>query len=236
MKKAWDEKGQAVIDAAKYSWSEIKRLLGDVGKSFMHVWDNGTGQRVVENLLQLLADMLNIVGDIAKAFANAWEQGDRGTRFIQSIFDALNRVLELIHHIATSFRDAWNDGTGERIAAHLIDLFTGIANIIGNLAGQFDKAWQHGNVGTSIFKTILGMVDDMLGALSDMANYTADWAKSSISHLCCNRSTTYLNLFARSQKTSGTVLSGLIRMSCCHWLNLRSLNLFLNFSIYWQPL
>ncbi|MDU3215709.1 MAG: hypothetical protein E6672_07730, partial [Negativicoccus succinicivorans] len=63
MKKAWDEKGQAVIDAAKYSWSEIKRLLGDVGNSFMHVWDNGTGQKVVENLLQLLADMLNIVGD-----------------------------------------------------------------------------------------------------------------------------------------------------------------------------
>lgn len=177
MKKAWDEKGQAVIDAAKYSWSEIKRLLGDVDNSFMHVWDNGTGQRVVENLLQLLADMLNIVGDIARAFANAWEQGDRGTRFIQSIFDSLNRVLELIHHIATSFREAWNDGTGERIAAHLIELFTGISNTIGNLAGQFDKAWQHGNVGTSIFKTILGMVDDMLGALSDMANYTANWAK-----------------------------------------------------------
>ncbi|WGN89767.1 lytic transglycosylase [Ligilactobacillus faecis] len=177
MKKAWDEKGQAVIDAAKYSWAEIKRLLGDVGNSFMHVWDNGTGQRVVENLLQLLADMLNIVGDIARAFANAWEQGDRGTRFIQSIFDSLNRVLELIHHIATSFREAWNDGTGERIAAHLIELFTGISNTIGNLAGQFDKAWQHGNVGTSIFKTILGMVDDMLGALSDMANYTANWTK-----------------------------------------------------------
>lgn len=177
MKKAWDEKGQAVIDAAKYSWSEIKRLLGDVGNSFMHVWDNGTGKKVVENLLQLLADMLNIVGDIARAFADAWEQGDRGTRFIQAIFDALNRVLELIHHIATSFREAWNDGTGERIVAHLIELFTGISNTIGNLAGQFDKAWQHGNVGTSIFKTILGMVDDMLGALSDMANYTANWAK-----------------------------------------------------------
>ncbi len=177
MKKAWDEKGQAVVDAAKYSWSEIKRLLGDVGHSFMHVWDNGTGQRTVENILQLLADMLNIIGDIARAFAEAWEEGGRGTKFIQAIFNALNNVLELIHHIATSFREAWNDGTGERIAAHLIELFTGLANIIGNLASQFDKAWQHGNLGTSIFKTLLGMVDDMLAALSDMANYTANWAK-----------------------------------------------------------
>lgn len=177
MKKAWGEKGQAVVDAAKYSWSEIKRLLGDVGHSFMHVWDNGTGQKTVENILQLLADMLNIIGDIARAFAEAWEEGGRGTKFIQAIFNALNNVLELIHHIATSFREAWNDGTGERIAAHLIELFTGLANIIGNLASQFDKAWQHGNVGTSIFKTLLGMVDDMLAALSDMANYTANWAK-----------------------------------------------------------
>lgn len=177
MKKAWDEKGQAVVEAAKHSWTEIKRLLGDVGHSFMHVWDNGTGQRTVENILQLLADMLNIIGDIARAFAEAWEEGGRGTKFIQAIFNALNNVLELIHHIATSFREAWNDGTGERIAAHLIELFTGLANIIGNLASQFDKAWQHGNVGTSIFKTLLGMVDDMLAALSDMANYTANWAK-----------------------------------------------------------
>lgn len=177
MKKAWDEKGQAVVDAAKYSWSEIKRLLGDVGHSFMHVWDNGTGQRTVENILQLLADMLNIIGDIARAFAEAWEEGGRGTKFIQAIFNALNNVQELIHHIATSFREAWNDGTGERIAAHLIELFTGLANIVGNLASQFDKAWQHGGVGTSIFKTLLGMIDDMLAVLSDMANYTANWAK-----------------------------------------------------------
>lgn len=248
MKKAWDEKGQAVVDAAKYSWKEIKRLLGDVGNSFLHVWDNGTGQKVMENLLQLLADMLNIIGDIARAFAEAWEEGGRGTRFIQTIFDSLNNILVAIHHIAESFREAWNTGDlGKRIFAnlldlatnlvkfigdiakafdeawqhgnngtrlwqawlnalnnilrifkdmvgsideawnhsklgvsiwsHLIEIVTGVGNTIGNLASQFDKAWQHGNVGTSIFKTLLGMVDDMLNALSDMATYTANWAK-----------------------------------------------------------
>lgn len=248
MKKAWDEKGQAVVDAAKYSWLEIKRLLGDVGHSFMHVWDNGTGQRTVENILQLLADMLNVIGDIARAFAEAWEEGGRGTRFLQTIFDSLNNILVAIHHIAESFREAWNTGDlGKRIFAnlldlatnlvkfigdiakafdeawqhgnngtkmwqawlnalnnilrifkdmvgsideawnhsrlgvsiweHLIQIVTGIGNTINNLASQFDKAWRHGNVGTSVFKTLLGMVDDMLSALSDMANYTANWAK-----------------------------------------------------------
>ncbi|MFT8584825.1 phage tail protein [Liquorilactobacillus hordei] len=177
MKEAWDAKGKEVTDAAKYAWDEVKRAIGDVGKSFLHVWDNGTGEKTMELLLQLLADMLNIIGDIAKAFSEAWEGGNRGTKLVQAMFDALNKVLGLIHDIATSFRDAFNDnGLGEKIFANILDIITDVFKVVGNLAGQFDKAWQHGNTGTSIFKTILGMVNDMLSALKDMADYTVTWS------------------------------------------------------------
>ncbi|WP_367889999.1 phage tail protein [Lactiplantibacillus sp. 7.2.4] len=247
MKAAWDAKGKSVVDAAKYAWKEVGRALGDVGRSFMHVWDNGTGQKTVEAILQLLADMLNIIGDIAKAFSQAWEGGGgRGTKLVQTIFNSLNNVLKLIHDIATSFcsawnggnlgerifanlitlvtnlvgligniakafdnawnhgntgtkliqsilnalnavikvlnniavafRNAWNSGAGEKIASNLYKIFTNIFNTVSALGGQFDKAWQHGGVGTSIFKTLLGMVNDMLGALNDMAGATVKWA------------------------------------------------------------
>lgn len=247
MKAAWDAKGKSVVDAAKYAWKEVGRALGDVGRSFMHVWDNGTGQKTVEAILQLLADMLNIIGDIAKAFSQAWEGGGgRGTKLVQTIFNSLNNVLKLIHDIATSFRSAWNGGNlGERIFANLITLVTNLVGLIGDIAkafdnawnhgntgtkliqsilnalnavikvlnniavafrnawnsgagekiasnlykifanifntvsalgSQFDKAWQHGGVGTSIFKTLLGMVNDMLGALNDMSGATVKWA------------------------------------------------------------
>ena len=163
MKKAWDEKGQAVVDAAKYSWQEIKRLLGDVGNSFLHVWDNGTGQKVMENLLQLLADMLNIIGDISRAFAEAWEEGGRGTRFIQAIFDSLNNVLVAIHHIADSFREAWNTGDlGKRIFANLLDLATKLVEFIGDIAKSFDEAWQHGNAGTKLWQAWLNALNNIL--------------------------------------------------------------------------
>ncbi|MEH0999404.1 lytic transglycosylase [Limosilactobacillus reuteri] len=169
MKKAWDEKGQAVVDAAKYSWSEIKRLLGDVGHSFMHVWDNGTGQKTVENILQLLADMLNIIGDIARAFAEAWEEGGRGTRFIQTIFDSLNNILVAIHHIAESFREAWNTGDlGKRIFANLLDLATNLVKFIGDIAKAFDEAWQHGNNGTRLWQAWLNALNNILRIFKDM--------------------------------------------------------------------
>ena len=163
MKKAWDEKGQAVVDAAKYSWTEIKRLLGDVGNSFLHVWDNGTGQKVIENLLQLLADMLNVIGDISRAFAEAWEESGRGTKFIQTIFNSLNNVLEAIHHISQAFRDAWNTGDlGKRIFANLLDLATKLVEFIGDIAKSFDEAWQHGNAGTRLWQAWLNALNNIL--------------------------------------------------------------------------
>ncbi len=173
MKAAWDAKGKSVVDAAKYAWKEVERALSDVGRSFMHVWDNGTGQKTVEAILQLLADMLNIIGDIAKAFDNAWTHGNTGTKLIQSILNMLNEVIKVLNNIAVAFRNAWNSGAGEKIASNLYKIFTNIFNTVSALGGQFDKAWQHGGVGTSIFKTLLGMVNDMLGALNDMSGATS---------------------------------------------------------------
>lgn len=178
MKEAWDAKGQVAVDATKYAWKELKRVASDIGKSFMKVWTNGTGKETAENLIQLYADLLNIIGDIGRAFAQAWEKGDAGTKLIQSQFDALNAVLKLIHDIATSFRNAFNSGVGESIFSNLIRLGTNLNKIVENIAVQFDKAWKHGDVGTSIFKTLLGMVNDIVKVLADMAGYTAKWAKT----------------------------------------------------------
>ena len=178
MKEAWDAKGQVAVNATKYAWKELERVASDIGKSFMKVWANGTGKETAENLIQLYADLLNIIGDIGRAFAQAWEKGGAGTKLIQSQFDALNAVLRLIHDIATSFRNAFNSGVGESIFSNLIRLGTNLNKIVENIAVQFDKAWKHGDVGTSIFKTLLGMVNDIVKVLADMAGYTAKWAKT----------------------------------------------------------
>ena len=178
IKKAWDAQGQKVIDAWKYALKEVGGLIQAIGKSFMDVWTNGTGQKFVENLLILLADVLNIIGDIAGAFKRAWEDNERGTALIQSIFDMFNAILELLHQIAVSFRNAWNDGLGEKIAGHILEIFTNINNTIKNLADRLSIAWQTGNVGESIFKRILGIIEGLLGNINNMTKATADWAKT----------------------------------------------------------
>ena len=174
MKAAWDKYGQRVIDAWKYALREVGGLIEAIGKSFMKVWTNGTGERFIGNLLILFADMLNIIGDIAKAFKDAWNDDGRGTKLIQTIFDAFNSILNLLHAIATSFRDAWNDGTGVSIAKNLIDLFTNIAAIIETVAKAFRNAWVDDGNGTKLISSFLKMFDSILGLLNSIAKSFKD--------------------------------------------------------------
>lgn len=175
---AWKNQGQRVIDAWKYALGEVIGLASAIGKSFMEVWTNGSGQLFIENILILLADILGIIGDIAGAFKRAWEDNGRGTRLIQSIFDMWNRILELLHEVAVAFRNAWNDGRGESIAANILEIYTNIFNTIGNIAEQLKKAWKEGEVGESIFGTILDAADDLLGNINGMTKATEEWAKN----------------------------------------------------------
>lgn len=175
---AWNNQGKKVIDAWNYALKEVIGLAKAIGKSFMEVWTNGTGQRFIENLLILLADVLNIIGDIAGAFRRAWEDDGRGTALIQSIFDMWNSILELLHSVATAFRDAWNDGTSESIAANILEIYTNIFKTIGNIADQLKKAWESNNTGREIFSIILGIIDDILSHINGITKATADWAKT----------------------------------------------------------
>lgn len=167
-KDAWNNQGKRVIDAWKYALREIIGLAKAIGKSFMEVWTNGTGQRFIENILILLADILYIIGDIARAFRIAWEENNRGTKLIQQIFDALNQWLEVLHDIAQSFRDVWNNGTGVEVARQLLDLFTNLFHLIETVGQAFQNAWNDGGRGTAIIQSIFNAFVEILNLINSI--------------------------------------------------------------------
>lgn len=152
--QAWKNQGKRVIDALKYALKEIWELLKAIGRSFMEVWTNGTGQEFLEKLLRLLGDIFYIIGDIARAFRIAWEENGAGTKLIQQIFDALIAILDLLHDMAQSFRDVWNNGTGVEVCRQIIRLLTNVFKIIETIAKAFRDAWNDNNRGTKMIQAI----------------------------------------------------------------------------------
>lgn len=175
MKQAWDKEGKATMNALKYALSEIWQLIKDIGKSFMEVWTNGTGQKVCENILKVLQTIFKIVGDIAKAFDIAWKKNNLGTKLIQDIFNSLNSVLELLIDIGETFSSVWNSGIGVEICTNILKILDNIAVIIGQIATSFKNAWDSG-LGVQIVTDILNLLNGCLRIIQDItSSFSKAW-------------------------------------------------------------
>lgn len=176
---SWAKHGKAVTDSWNYALRQIGGLVHSIGKSFMEVWTNGTGEQFISNILILVANLLGLVGDVAKAFKNAWDENERGTKLIQAIFDMWNAFLGLTNEVVKSFRDAWNENKlGESIIGNILEIVTNLIGAVGELGNGLRDAWKENEIGTSILITILGAFDGILEAINKASQSTKNWAKN----------------------------------------------------------
>lgn len=101
-KAAWDREGQATIASMRYAFENVWELVKSIGKSFLEVWTNGTGERTLTLLLQILQDVFKIVGNIAGGLDEAWKKNRTGEQIVQSVFNIFNSILETIKHLGDS--------------------------------------------------------------------------------------------------------------------------------------
>lgn len=104
-KQAWAQEGKATIDAAKLAFTNLKSLAGDVGKSMLEVWTNGTGTQLLSTTLQIVQAILTTIGRIAGKLDEAWNKNSVGTAIIQAIADILQKILDFVNRIVWATAD-----------------------------------------------------------------------------------------------------------------------------------
>ena len=151
IKAAWDAEGDKTLQTIKDAWQSILKLMKSVGKSFKTVWTNGTGQRTLELLLQIVQNIVGTFGELADGIRKAWDENDRGTRIIQNVWDVANNLL-------TTFRDIW--GIIRNWASELN--WAPILESLEKLTGALKKLTDPDGALARIAKTI---VEDLLAPL-----------------------------------------------------------------------
>ncbi len=99
---SWKKEGNATVTAAKTAFSNLGSLAGSVGKSFMTVWTNGSGEKTLTTTLKIAQNLFNTIGNLAQAFKTAWDYAGTGTSIIQNIFNLGNSILCTIERITSA--------------------------------------------------------------------------------------------------------------------------------------
>lgn len=157
IKEAWDNKGKAFIDSLKNAFEGIKSLGIAVFSSIFEVWTNGTGQKIVENILEMWTNVFNIVGALSQALANAWNNAGNGTAIIQAIADIFIGIQDIVKSIANSLLN-WV----------MSDNFQSALNVVlGILADLFGYAQEIMAWVVTMYETYLApVVDKVLDCIS----------------------------------------------------------------------
>lgn len=173
-KKAWEEKGQGIIDNLQRSFENLKGLGEAIAISFYNVWTNGTLQTTAETILGILENIIKTIGNVAEAWKNAWTEDDKGTKIVQNLADAFNDLLGIIETLT----GVWEKVTASEgyqkfinaIAKGVEVLTEGIKLITNAWKEMFEKnadKWADnfskifGNFG-EIFETIFGLLQKIL--------------------------------------------------------------------------
>lgn len=142
-KKAWENEGQNTINSIKYALNEIKELIKAIGRSWLEVWTNGTGQAILETMLRILQNIFNTIGDIAQSFTKAWVEGGRGTSIMQHIHNIILHILTLVERLTGAFREAWGE-VGNTLARAFLETLDNILATLDHLGGKLVWVWDNG--------------------------------------------------------------------------------------------
>ena len=106
LKESWLENGPQVMSSLQNTFSAIKQLAGDVGSSFMQVWNvEGYGKAITDDLLITFANLVDTVGNLVTNFDKAWVSGDTGTNILRHLGDIILEITGFFRQASESLKE-----------------------------------------------------------------------------------------------------------------------------------
>lgn len=106
IKEAWDRVGNKVIKAWKYALDEVWKLIKDIGRDFLEVWNQEATIRMLEDVLRIIQHIGTTIGNLARQFRLAWNENDVGLHILENIRDIIAIIIHNIQ-VAAAYTALW---------------------------------------------------------------------------------------------------------------------------------
>lgn len=100
LKEAWNREGKFVMDSWKYALDEVWKLIKDVGRDFLIMWQQEATIKIFEDILHIIGDIGLAVGNLAQNFRAAWNENSVGLHIFENIRDIIGIIIGHIRNMA----------------------------------------------------------------------------------------------------------------------------------------
>lgn len=173
---AWRTKGKEVLSSAQGMLKSLGAAAAQVGQTWLGIWTDGTGQRILEGVLGIAADLCSSVGSLADRFREAWNSAGNGERIVGALLGLLEDGVNTIGRMAEATK-TWAAGldltpvTGA--FATLLEKLRELSGVLGDgLAWGYENIllplakWTMEKGGPAALTLLSGALELVTGALT----------------------------------------------------------------------
>ena len=97
---AWDSEGNRVMVGWKRALQEVGKLVKDIGRDFMTMWQQQGTVDIFKDIFHIIGDIGFIVSNLAENFRIAWNTNEVGLHIFENIRDVIGAVTKNIRKAA----------------------------------------------------------------------------------------------------------------------------------------
>ena len=167
--KAWNKTKDKFIKSFKDMIGKVGGMFESIGKSFLEVWTNGTGEKILENIIGLFEKVFDIVGNIGEAIRIAWEYEGTGTAIIQNIADIFNSILDFANSIGESLVKWTASESFQTAITRIMTILKDITGYIKDIADWIVRMYNK-YVKPVVEESILPLISELITTIGDIWN------------------------------------------------------------------
>lgn len=97
---AWDSEGNRVMVDWKRALQEVGKLVKDIGRDFMTMWQQQGTVDIFKDIFQVISDIGLTIGNFAENFREAWNENNVGLEILKNIRDIIGIIVGHIKNAA----------------------------------------------------------------------------------------------------------------------------------------
>lgn len=129
-KRAWDTagRGDAIVQSFLDKWNSIVSLVDTISVSFNKIWNNGTGERIWGNILEIITNCNNATKTLRDKIKDAWDNNGAGEKIWGAILGIVEDITGFLNDMS-QIRLDWLENLN----------LSPITEAVANLGGAFRK-------------------------------------------------------------------------------------------------
>ncbi len=173
---AWNEagRGDKLVQSYIDKWNSFIELLNVIGDTFREVWNDGTGERIWGNILDIITNCNNFTATLREKIKDAWLEGGNGERMWSAILGIVEDITGFVDDITSANLDWIEDLDLTPVTTAVADLSEGFRELLKACGNKLKDAYKNILLPLAkwtIEKAVPTLVEALAGAFELLAKF-----------------------------------------------------------------